>query len=553
MSDDEPFEVVADRTSTFSKQVTQRARETKDPEARAALYQEVAEYYLDSEHLQDPGYLAAYYRRLAKILPHPDDNRPITPPPILDNMENKQDSEYEDWAETEEFDELLSSEPEILSPPTTTKTKNNKKTTSKAKKVGTTNGKGKGKGNKKEKSVERVEEKEDDDELNVFTLIIPRPNKASDSLDITDKDTRFDEVLDDIYEILGCREVKKKPELTYKLEGARVKDSPMSFQEERHWNKCVRDVLSKQKQKKSSVKVYIGVSPEYMEALKKWQDKKKKQVKKNSGGSAIKKSIQLDSDNDDEKGNDDESDGEDPDMMEKEAKYIALLRTKYSNCGRCKPKPCKIGRGRHISLTFQHLSAWAHCLAIKTNGVTDEIPPNTEQFSAFHASAEQINNTALSDTPAPSGSSTPVPADMMQYIAPIFGAFAAVSQLSRPAAPQTPTPTVVQRQPRSPEIPSSDGFDDTMFNPYPTISDFLSVLDTMEPERNFSLYTDTFRNLHFFHIDELLKLDQNTLTSTIGMSLGNALFLLDKVQKKVKDIKRGQKQLKRKRDDDVFT
>ncbi|THU75908.1 hypothetical protein K435DRAFT_880006 [Dendrothele bispora CBS 962.96] len=144
MSDDEPFEVVVDRTSTFSKQVTQRARETKDPEARAVLYKEVAEYYLDSEHLQDPGYLAAYYH----------------------NMENKQDSEYEDWAETEEFDELLSLEPETLSPPTTTKTKNNKKTTSKAKKVGTTNGKGKGKGNKKEKSVERVEEKEDDDELN---------------------------------------------------------------------------------------------------------------------------------------------------------------------------------------------------------------------------------------------------------------------------------------------------------------------------------------------------------------------------------------------------
>ncbi|THU82690.1 hypothetical protein K435DRAFT_808089 [Dendrothele bispora CBS 962.96] len=232
------------------------------------------------------------------------------------------------------------------------------------------------------------------------------------------------------------------------------------------------------------------------------------------------------------------------------SKYIITLKRKPWEVKRkSETQDARVKRKIHLPGKEVHRSIENQ--AVRAEGVTEDIPPKTEQFAAFHSSIAPKNSATPS--PAPAHTTTRTPADMMQFVAPMVGAFAAVSQLSHPTVLQTPSPQRQSQRPRSPEIPSSDGFDEMALNPYPTISDFLSTLDFMEPERNLSLYTDIFKQLHFFHIDELLKLDQNVLTGAhIGMTLGNALFLLEKAQKKVNVVNKEQKRLKRKRHNEDF-
>ena len=86
MSDDD--DIVTDSTSAFSQRVREEARKTRDPQARQALYEKIAKHYLDEQVLCNPEQLARYYCTLIKDLPHPDDNRSLTPMP--------EDMEYEE-------------------------------------------------------------------------------------------------------------------------------------------------------------------------------------------------------------------------------------------------------------------------------------------------------------------------------------------------------------------------------------------------------------------------------------------------------------------------
>jgi hypothetical protein len=102
--------------------------------------------------------------------------------------------------------------------------------------------------------------------------------------------------------------------------------------------------------------------------------------------------------------------------------------------------------------------------------------------------------------------------------AALLGSFAASNQFRSPFLPfgspatqfgspgasySTSNHASANAQPRSPEIPLSDPFDETEANPYPSISEFLTILDKKEPRRNLLHYIDIFESQDYYHINEL--------------------------------------------------
>jgi hypothetical protein len=74
---------------------------------------------------------------------------------------------------------------------------------------------------------------------------------------------------------------------------------------------------------------------------------------------------------------------------------------------------------------------------------------------------------------------------------------------------------------------------------YPPISEFLDKLDIEHPRRTLPMYAAKFEALDFYDIDELASLTEDRLTSTeLGMSIGNARFLLREVKDEMKRVDR---------------
>ncbi|KAJ3846258.1 hypothetical protein EV368DRAFT_89325 [Lentinula lateritia] len=312
------------------------------------------------------------------------------------------------------------------------------------------------------------------------------------------------EVKQIIYEAIGCDKAKEMPPLGYKIEGSPAKENPISLNCGDDWDGLCEDVLLKQNEKKKLFKVSITVSLEYMKGLKDWMDKKNKSrkgkgktpAKRGSGKSDSGRKFHFDSSSN---GSNSEDDGAEKSMME----------------------------------------------ANKDTGVTVKTPPKSESFRAFHHSIEMTTpGSSITETPGTSSSTA-----IKEWVAPMMGAFAAITQMSQQQHTQTVpnTPISLQKStPPSPGVaafnaPSRDGFD-VYENPYPTITNFFHELEIAQLQRNLTHYIDIFSALDFYHINELLGLDTDALTKdNIGMSMGNALFVLAMVQRKVQKVDKERK------------
>ncbi|KAJ3860804.1 hypothetical protein EV359DRAFT_84960 [Lentinula novae-zelandiae] len=287
------------------------------------------------------------------------------------------------------------------------------------------------------------------------------------------------------YEAIGCDKAKEMPPLGYKIEGSPAKENPILLNCGDDWDGLCEDVLSKQNEKKKLFKVSITVSPEYMKGLKDWMDKKNKSRKGKGKTPAKRGSGKSDSRrkfhfDSSSNGSNSEDDGAEKSMMEVEKHHIDELRLE--------------------------------ALANKDTGVIVKTPPKSESFRAFHHSIETT-------TPQQHTQTVPNKPILLQRSTP-------------------PSPSIAAFN-----APSSNGFD-VYENPYPMITNFFHELDIAQPQRNLTQYIAIFSALDFYHINELLGLDTDALMKdNIGMSMGNALFVLAMVQRKIRKVDKECKKL----------
>jgi hypothetical protein len=81
-------------------------------------------------------------------------------------------------------------------------------------------------------------------------------------------------------------------------------------------------------------------------------------------------------------------------------------------------------------------------------------------------------------------------------------------------------------------------------NCYPEISEFLHQLNDYEPRRNVLGYLDTFADLDFYHIDEIMNLGSaEELVQVTNITPGNAVYLLKHVKAEMKRTDRARQAL----------
>ncbi|KAJ7140338.1 hypothetical protein C8R46DRAFT_1233784 [Mycena filopes] len=118
-----------------------------------------------------------------------------------------------------------------------------------------------------------------------------------------------------------------------------------------------------------------------------------------------------------------------------------------------------------------------------------------------------------------------------------------------PGTPATPTPRVSHPPPPhassstlSAVFPSSDPPDIGALNPYTEIPEFIKQLHEYHPQRHLLDYVDRFGDLDFYNIDEVARLGSaDELVNLIGITHGNAAFLLAKIKDEMKRIDRATK------------
>lgn len=254
-----------------------------------------------------------------------------------------------------------------------------------------------------------------------------------------------------------------------------------------------------------------------------------------------------------ESGDDDFDDG--LGIMDKEVKCLEQLQNHHGRCQRCGPSlSCKIDRaGNHHQLTNPQLRGWARSLvrldffiiafvftnlqAAGTHKVTLNNPPQDDLFGMFY----KISATAPIAAPE-----HPTFPGMGQYMGypfmppwamqgpPAGGVFS--------GSPVTPSPAVSRPSHTShaststlPAFPSSDPPDMGARNPYTEIPEFIRQLHEYYPQRNLVHYIDRFGDLDFYNIDEIAKLGgPDNLVDLIGITHGNAQFLLEKIGAEMK-------------------
>lgn len=91
-----------------------------------------------------------------------------------------------------------------------------------------------------------------------FVLFVPGAAGSARRVELKSV-AQYGEALGIIYDNIGCSDVVKKPELSYKLSTATAKAVSISLNSERDWNGFQKEVISQQKTKKRSIPVNILV------------------------------------------------------------------------------------------------------------------------------------------------------------------------------------------------------------------------------------------------------------------------------------------------------
>lgn len=187
----------------------------------------------------------------------------------------------------------------------------------------------------------------------------------------------YQEALEVIYDNIGCSDVIKKPELSYKLSTATAKAVSISLNSEKDWKGFQKEVISQQKTKKRSIPVNILVPDRVcityllitvtgnfifiFQYLKSLEAMGKKSGRSQTVGRSIKNKkmvlMDLNGDSDDE--------NHDDGTMEREKQALEQLERALTRCQLCGPgKFCKISKtGDHVNLTWGQRRAWSIALA----------------------------------------------------------------------------------------------------------------------------------------------------------------------------------------------
>jgi len=90
---------------------------------------------------------------------------------------------------------------------------------------------------------------------------IPRMGSSSQQKSIS-SDISFTMALDIIHGVIGCADVARKPELSYRLANAPVKSLAIDLSTDKDWEGCIADVQNAMLQKKAPLAVNIVVGPD---------------------------------------------------------------------------------------------------------------------------------------------------------------------------------------------------------------------------------------------------------------------------------------------------
>lgn len=175
---------------------------------------------------------------------------------------------------------------------------------------------------------------------------------------------------------------------------------------------------------------------------------------------------------------------------------------------------------------------------MNTHGVTQVNPPKNELFSDFYT---------VKTTPAtPATPATPTPNSFNPTAYPFGFPMPAWPSAFPPMFAPT-TPTVPSNRTHDDAMPSSDPPEIDAPNPYPLISEFLTLLSANAPKRLLTELAPCFEEKDFEHIDEIADLSASVLMTEFGLSLGNAQFLLTHAKKEITRIDKATRKAKRAR------
>lgn len=93
-----------------------------------------------------------------------------------------------------------------------------------------------------------------------IVLFIPQMSGATDKQKTISANQSYDDAITLIYETIGCAEVKRKPELSYKLSDSVQKASLVNLESDKDWMGLCEEVMARQKKKKATISVAIIVS-----------------------------------------------------------------------------------------------------------------------------------------------------------------------------------------------------------------------------------------------------------------------------------------------------
>ncbi|KAJ3485107.1 hypothetical protein NLJ89_g11927 [Agrocybe chaxingu] len=91
-------------------------------------------------------------------------------------------------------------------------------------------------------------------------LLIPHVSGAGDKRKILPLSASYMDALSEIYTIIGCTQVRRKPELTYRLSTRPGKSTPIDLGCEEDWQGLCDEVAEGQRRKKATIQVVIIVS-----------------------------------------------------------------------------------------------------------------------------------------------------------------------------------------------------------------------------------------------------------------------------------------------------